>query len=66
MLVTSPILTDDDVFGEMGAVASARVIIDRETGRSKGFGFVEHPPCAQYESNFARTSFRVNAQACAR
>lgn len=36
--------TDDDlmnVFSEMGTVASARVIIDRETGRSKGFGFVE-------------------------
>jgi len=36
--------TDDDlmnVFSEMGAVSSARVVIDRETGRSKGFGFVE-------------------------
>jgi len=36
--------TDDDllnVFSEQGAVTSARVVIDRETGRSKGFGFVE-------------------------
>lgn len=37
--------TDDnrlsDLFSEFGAVASARVINDRETGRSKGFGFVE-------------------------
>lgn len=29
------------VFEEFGDVASARVIKDRETGRSKGFGFVE-------------------------
>jgi len=28
-------------FQEFGAVSSARVITDRETGRSKGFGFVE-------------------------
>jgi len=30
-----------DLFKEFGAVASAKVIMDRETGRSKGFGFVE-------------------------
>lgn len=29
-------------FAEFGAVASAKVITDRETGRSKGFGFVEY------------------------
>ena len=28
-------------FGEFGTVDSADVIIDRNTGRSKGFGFVE-------------------------
>jgi RNA recognition motif-containing protein len=28
-------------FSEFGAVTSARVITDRDTGRSKGFGFVE-------------------------
>ena len=28
-------------FEQVGPVASARVITDRETGRSKGFGFVE-------------------------
>jgi len=37
--------TDDsrlvELFSEFGEVASARVINDRETGRSKGFGFVE-------------------------
>ena len=30
-----------DAFSEYGAVASAKVMMDRETGRSKGFGFVE-------------------------
>jgi RNA recognition motif-containing protein len=30
-----------DLFGQLGEVVSATVIIDRETGRSKGFGFVE-------------------------
>jgi RNA recognition motif-containing protein len=29
------------LFGQYGTVASAEVIQDRETGRSKGFGFVE-------------------------
>ena len=29
------------LFGEFGAVDAARVVMDRETGRSKGFGFVE-------------------------
>jgi RNA recognition motif-containing protein len=30
-----------DTFTECGTVASAKIITDRETGRSKGFGFVE-------------------------
>jgi cold-inducible RNA-binding protein len=30
-----------DLFGQYGQVFSASVILDRETGRSKGFGFVE-------------------------
>lgn len=32
-----------EVFEVYGEVSSARVISDRETGRSKGFGFVEMP-----------------------
>jgi len=30
-----------DVFAEAGEVTSAQVIVDRETKRSRGFGFVE-------------------------
>jgi RNA recognition motif-containing protein len=30
-----------EMFEEYGAVQSAQVIMDRDTGRSKGFGFVE-------------------------
>ena len=29
-----------DLFGQVGPVESVSIIIDRETGRSKGFGFV--------------------------
>ena len=32
-----------DLFAKFGTVSSAKVITDRETGRSRGFGFVEMP-----------------------
>lgn len=35
---------DEDLqqsFGEFGAITSAKVMMERDTGRSKGFGFVE-------------------------
>ena len=31
----------EQLFAEHGSVASAKIIQDRESGRSKGFGFVE-------------------------
>ncbi len=31
----------NDLFGTIGTVESANIIEDRETGRSRGFGFVE-------------------------
>ncbi len=39
-------ITEDELraaFERYGAVSSAKIVIDRETGRSKGFGFVEMP-----------------------
>ncbi|MEQ8350829.1 MAG: RNA-binding protein [Leptospiraceae bacterium] len=32
-----------DLFAAHGEVASANIVMDRETGRSRGFGFVEMP-----------------------
>jgi RNA recognition motif-containing protein len=37
-------VTDESLqqhFGEFGDVVSAKVVMDRDSGRSKGFGFVE-------------------------
>eukprot|EP01031_Cornospumella_fuschlensis_P016064 gene16064-19616_t len=37
-------LTDEELrseFAAFGTVTSARVVLDRESGRSRGFGFVE-------------------------
>jgi RNA recognition motif-containing protein len=31
----------EQAFGQFGAVTSAKVMMERDTGRSKGFGFVE-------------------------
>lgn len=46
-------VTNEDLtqlFEQFGTVSSARVISDRETGRSKGFGFVEMPDDAEAQA----------------
>ena len=46
-------ITDDDLreaFAAFGEVERASVIMDRDTGRSKGFGFVEMPDNSQAEA----------------
>jgi RNA recognition motif-containing protein len=40
-------------FGAFGEVVSARVMMERETGRSKGFGFVEMADDAQAQAAIA-------------
>ncbi len=40
----------EDLFSEHGTVESVRVITDRMTGRSKGFGFVEMSSQAEAEA----------------
>ncbi len=37
-------------FERFGTVSAARIITDRETGRSRGFGFVEMPDPAHAEA----------------
>ncbi|HYE61792.1 MAG TPA: RNA-binding protein [Phycisphaerales bacterium] len=37
----------EQLFSQHGQVSRASVVIDRETGRSRGFGFVEMPDDAQ-------------------
>ena len=39
-----------EAFAAYGEVSSATVISDRETGRSKGFGFVEMPDNAEADT----------------
>ncbi|NQU53744.1 MAG: RNA-binding protein, partial [Bacteroidetes bacterium] len=43
--LSSSTTSDDlqEIFSVYGEVTSAKVVIDRETGNSKGFGFVEMP-----------------------
>jgi len=57
-----------ELFAAHGEVSSASIIVDRESGRSKGFGFVEMPDKAQgenainalNESNVQGRNVRVN------
>ena len=52
--VTSPTaIRDEDLqqsFSQFGTVTSAKVMMDRDTGRSKGFGFVEMGSDAEAQS----------------
>jgi len=46
-------MTSDELerlFSEHGQVDSAAVIMDRDTGRSRGFGFVEMPDDAGHKA----------------
>jgi RNA recognition motif-containing protein len=44
----------NDLFGAIGTVESANIIEDRETGRSRGFGFVEMSSQAEGENAIAQ------------
>lgn len=44
----------NDLFGEIGTVESTNIIEDRETGRSRGFAFVEMSSQAEGETAIAQ------------
>jgi RNA recognition motif-containing protein len=49
--------TDDDLlelFSQAGSVESAQVVMDRDTGRSRGFGFVEMASKSEGEAAIAQ------------
>ncbi len=55
-------------FAQFGSVDSARVITDRDTGRSKGFGFVEMPSDDEADkaiNNLNGSDFEGRAMNCA-
>src|SRR5205085_4658986 len=57
-------VTDSDLqrlFEAHGTVESAQVIIDRDTGRSKGFGFVEMKTEQEAQAAIDRKSTRLNS-----
>lgn len=43
-----------DLFSQEGAVVSAKVITDRDSGRSKGFGFVEMENDSEADSSIEK------------
>jgi RNA recognition motif-containing protein len=52
------------LFSSHGTVASTRVVMDRETGRSRGFGFVEMPDQKEAEASIlALNGHEVNGRA---
>jgi RNA recognition motif-containing protein len=43
-----------DAFSAFGDVSSVKILMDRETGRSRGFGFVEMPNKSEGETAIAQ------------
>ncbi|MCC7441277.1 MAG: RNA-binding protein [Bdellovibrionales bacterium] len=43
-----------DTFAECGTVESSKIIMDRDTGRSKGFGFVEMSSDAEAQAAISK------------
>lgn len=55
-----------DIFGSAGKVMSFRLVYDRETGRPKGFGFVEFPDSGSQTLQFTlRLRMLIKVNFCA-
>jgi RNA recognition motif-containing protein len=58
--------TEDEIrglFGQHGAVDSVKIITDRETGRPRGFAFVEMPPDAAQEAIAGLNGYAMSGRA---
>jgi RNA recognition motif-containing protein len=47
-----------DLFSDIGTVSSCNIVEDRETGRSRGFGFIEMSSKAESENAIAQLDGR--------
>lgn len=59
-------MSDSDLerlFGECGSVTSAKVVMDRETGRSRGFGFVEMDKADAQKAMSKLNGFQIESRA---
>ena len=59
-------MTDNDLealFSECGPVTSAKVVSDRDTGRSRGFGFVEMDRADAQKAMSKLNGFQVESRA---
>ena len=59
-------MTDSDLdklFGECGSVTSAKVVTDRDTGRSRGFGFVEMDKADAQKAMSKLNGFQIESRA---
>jgi RNA recognition motif-containing protein len=52
-----------DLFGRHGQVISAKVILDSDTGRSRGFGFVEMDDAEADEAISALNGYELGGRA---
>jgi cold-inducible RNA-binding protein len=50
----------EQAFGQFGSVVSAKVMMERDTGRSKGFGFVEMSSDAEAQAAIAGLNGQPN------
>jgi RNA recognition motif-containing protein len=58
--------TEDEIrglFGQHGAVDSVKIITDRETGRPRGFAFVDMPPDAAQEAIAGLNGYAMSGRA---